>query len=369
LRKILFVATMGIHFQYFYLPYFDFFKKSGWTVDTACSSSEKMTNCDNSYVITIDRSPIKLKNFNAYRQLKKIIESNNYDIIHCNTPVGGVLARMAARKVRKYGTKVIYTAHGFHFYRGAPLFNWLVYYPVEYFLSRLTDCIITINEEDYTIANKHFEAGEIVHVHGVGYDNEKFFKPSRGKREELRRKNGYKHSDILLVYVAELNENKNQALLIKALKIIYETNKNVKLLLIGPDGLSGENQKLSNKLGLDEAVEFLGERVDVEHLLPMCDIAVASSIREGLPVNIMEALACGVPVVAADNRGHRALIKNGENGYLTKLNNPDELAQRVLEIIEKEDIYQKLSSFACSSVSIYSKDSVLEEMKTVYGRM
>jgi len=369
LRKILFVATVSVHFQYFYLPYFENLQENGWEVSTVCSNPVKLPNCDANYGITIERLPYKIKNISAYRQLKEIIDHNNFDIIHCNTPIGGVLTRIAARKARKHGTKVIYTAHGFHFYKGASFRNWLIYYPIEYCLSKLTDCLITINDEDYCLAKKHFRPEEIVHVHGVGYDNEKFFKPSTQRKGELRRKNGYSESDILLVYVAELNKNKNQVHLIKAVEIIAKTNKNVRLLLIGPDSLSGKNQQLAHELGVDDKVEFWGSRSDVFDLIPMCDIAVASSIREGLPVNIMESLACGVPVVAADNRGHRALVKNGENGFLTKLDNAHELAERVLEIIENDDVYRKLSENACKSIVVFSKEHVLEEMKAVYGRM
>lgn len=369
LKKILFVATLSVHFQYFYLPYFEFLNNNGWEVSAVSLDPVEMPYCENSFSISIDRQPLKVRNITAYRQLKKIINDNNFDIIHCNTPMGGVLARIAAKKARKRGTKVIYTAHGFHFYKGAPFINWLIYYPIELFLSRITDCLITINNEDYSFANKYFKAGEIVHIHGVGYDNEKFYRHSKEKKDELRRKNGYSDSDVLLVYVAELNENKNQIHLIKAVEIISKRNKDVRLLLIGPDRLSGKNQQLARELGVEKKVEFWGSRTDVYDLIPMCDIAVASSIREGLPVNIMESLACGVPVIAADNRGHRALIKNGENGYLTRINNADELAEKVLEIIDNDDVYRKLSETACESVAIFSKENVLKEMKAVYGRM
>ncbi len=369
MKKILFVATVSAHFQYFYLPYFEFLDKKGWEVSAVCLDPVEMPNCKNIYGISIDRQPLRVTNIAAYKQLKKIIDENKFDVIHSNTPMGGVLARIAARKTRKHGTKVIYTAHGFHFYKGAPIRNWMVYYPIEFILSRVTDCIITINDEDYRIAKRHFKAGEIIHIHGVGYDNEKFFRPSKEKKDELRQKNGYSEADVLLVYVAELNKNKNQIHLIKTVEIIARRNKDVKLLLIGPDQLSGKNQRLAYQLGVENKVEFWGSRTDVFELIPMCDIAVASSIREGLPVNIMESLACGVPVVAADNRGHRALIKNGENGYLTKLNNADELAERVLEIIGNDEMYLKLSETASKSVALFSKDHVLEEMIALYGRM
>ena len=129
-----------------------------------------------SSIFRLQRSPFKRNNINAYRELKEIIDQNNYKIIHCHTPMGGVLARLAARKARKNGTKVIYTAHGFHFCKGAPLANWLLYYPIEKTLAHFTDCLITINTEDYQLAKRRFKAEKIEHVHGVGVNTD-IFKP------------------------------------------------------------------------------------------------------------------------------------------------------------------------------------------------
>jgi glycosyltransferase EpsD len=369
LKKILFVATVAEHFNFFYLPYFKLFHEKGWQVDSVCSSCEVMPNCSNCYGISITRSPFNPNNLHALKQITKIINHGNYDIVHCNTPMGGTLARIAARRARKLGTKVIYTAHGFHFFAGAPLLNWLIYFPVERFLSRFTDCLITINREDYLTAKNFFKAGEIVHVHGVGYDGKKFIRPSLVKKSKLRKKYGYADDELLLVYVAELNENKNQKMLISALETIIKNNAKTKLLLVGPDRMKGRYHALVKEFELENHVDFLGQRNDVCEILPMCDLAVASSYREGLPVNIMESLACGLPVIASDNRGHRELVRNGENGYLIKPDDHRALAQKVVEITGNKDLYNRLSGNACASVSLYCSDCVLEEMKAVYGEM
>src|SRR5665647_3590526 len=161
--------------------------------------------------IPSQRSPCKLNNIRAYHQLKSIIDENKYEIIHCHTPMGGVLARLAARAARKQGTKVIYTAHGFHFCKGAPIINWLVYYPLEKILSRLTDCLITINEEDYALAVKQrLKAKRIERVHGVGVDTERFKPMGESHKSESRINIGYKSDDFLMFYAAEFNKNKNQ---------------------------------------------------------------------------------------------------------------------------------------------------------------
>lgn len=367
MKKILFVATVSIHFQYFYLPYFDFLKKEGWEVSSACLDPVDMPGCDKVYKISVDRLPCSMKNIVAYKQLKQLINNNNFDVVHCSTPVAGVLTRIAAKKARKHGVKVIYTAHGFHFFKGAPLFNWLMFFPVEQFLSRKTDCLITINSEDYKAAKNHLIAGQTVIVHGVGYDNKKFVKPGGDKKSYLRSIYGYSDDEILLIYVAELNNNKNQKLLIRALKNLVEKNETIRLLLVGPDRTGGDIHAYVKNAGLAGRVDFFGQCDNVCEILSMCDLTVASSRREGLPVNIMESLACGLPVVATDNRGHRELIKDGHNGYLVKLDDCLALTQKISELIQDKALYNRLSKNAGESVEDYAIDRVLEEVKVVYG--
>jgi glycosyltransferase EpsD len=129
------------------------FKEQGWQVDYVSAGEESVSGCDNQYRVSIARSPFNLRNLRAYRDLKAIL-ANDYDIIHCHTPMGACLARLTARNTR---AKIIYTAHGFHFFKGAPLLNWLVYYPIEKYLSRYTDCLVTINQEDYYVADQKFK--------------------------------------------------------------------------------------------------------------------------------------------------------------------------------------------------------------------
>jgi len=173
-KRILFCATIDEHFTSFHLPYLKWFKEQGWEVHVAAAGYLEIPYVDKKYHIPIERSPFKTKNIKAFKELKEIINLNDYDIIHCHTPMGGVLTRLAAKKARENGTKVVYTAHGFHFCKGAPFINWFIYYPIEKTLAYITDCLLTINEEDFTLAKNQFKAKQIVHVHGVGVDTERF---------------------------------------------------------------------------------------------------------------------------------------------------------------------------------------------------
>ena len=356
--KVLFCATVDYHFNAFHLPYMKWFKEQGWEVHVAANGHMDLPYVDEKYHIPIQRFPFKRANIQAYKMLKSIIDKNKYQMIHCHTPMGGVLSRLAARQARESGTKVIYTAHGFHFCKGAPPLNW-IYYPIEKGLAHYTDCLITINEEDYHLAVNHkFKAKRIEHVHGVGVDTDQFKPVSEEQKQSLRKSYGYHSDDFLLFYAAEFNKNKNQQLLIQAMALLKNEVPNAKLLLAGNGSLLNECKDLAIKLGVEKMVHFLGFRKDIQVLLPICDVAVASSLREGLPVNIMEAMACGLPVVASDNRGHRELVKDKVNGYVITPENNKLFSTRIVELAQSKDMRIKMGEESVNHLKTYSLSQV-----------
>lgn len=335
-KKVLFCATVDYHFKAFHLPYLEWFKKQGWEVHVAASGNIELPYTDCKFNIPIKRSPFSLNNYEAYKKLKQLMDDNEYDIIHCHTPMGGVLARLAARKTRASGTKVIYTAHGFHFCKGSPLLNWLLYYPIEKKLANDTDCLITINQEDYHLALNRFNATHVEHVKGVGIDSD-LFSPLGEEEKSIRKKSfGYQPNDFLLFYAAEFNQNKNQKYLLDALALVKDQLPHIKLLLAGEGVLLGSCKAHADRLGISHMVDFLGYRKDLKEIVPMCDIAVASSLREGLPVNIMEAMSCGLPVIAVENRGHRELVVDNLTGWLIQNKRPYEFATKLKELVSDE---------------------------------
>ncbi|OMF35953.1 glycosyltransferase family 1 protein [Paenibacillus sp. FSL H8-0548] len=366
-NKILFCATVDYHFKAFHLPMMEWFKQQGWEVHVAAKGELDLPFVDKKFNLPIERSPIHLQNIKAYQELKQIIKQQKYSIIHCHTPMGGVLARLAAQSARKTGTKVIYTAHGFHFCKGASLLNWSVYYPIEKMLSSLTDCLITINEEDYELAvSRGFKAKEIAHVHGVGVNAIRFKPVQKIEKWRLRQEYEYRTDDILLFYAAEFNKNKNHELLLHALALIKDQVPSTKLLLAGKGPLLESTQLLASRLGLDHMVHFLGFRNDIDRLLPMSDIAVASSLREGLPVNIMEAMSCGLPIVATQNRGHSELIVEGENGFVLAPSDTDLFAIRMKQLIESAELRQQMGMSSMQRMKMYNSLQVEQELGGIY---
>lgn len=368
-KKVLFCATVDYHFQAFHIPYLKWFKEQGWEVHIAAKGELELPYTDQKFNIPIERSPFKLKNVKAYLLLKSIINENQYEIIHCHTPLGGVLARLAARQARKQGTKVIYTAHGFHFCKGAPRLNWLIYYPIEKLLAKKTDCIITINQEDYQLAKKRdFKADLIEHVHGVGVDTKYFTSVSETQKIELKKSFGYQADDFLLFYAAEFNKNKNQQLLIRSLALIKDYMPNAKLLLAGEGALQEKCRKLVSELGMEDMVNFLGYRKDIEMLVPMCDIGVGSSFREGLPVNIIEAMACGLPIVASKNRGHIELIQENVNGYIVSANDYGQFARCLLRLYQSNQLRSEMGTASVNLVNTFSLSQLNLELSAIYRR-
>ncbi|PGM59117.1 glycosyltransferase family 4 protein [Bacillus sp. AFS053548] len=367
-KKVLFCATVDYHFTAFHMPYIKWFKDNGWEVHIAAFGENNIHYVDKKFNLPIQRSPFNFKNIKALKDLKNIIDENNYEIIHCHTPMGGILARLAARKSRVKGTtKLIYTAHGFHFCKGAPILNWLLYYPIEKIMAPLSDCLITINKEDYELSNRSFNVKRIVHIHGVGIDTEDFKPFDELNKKIVRESYGYQPDDFLLFYAAEFNKNKNQQFLLNSLALIKDELSNVKLLLAGEGALLNECKQLANQLGISHMVDFLGFRKDIKEILPMCDVAVGSSLREGLPVNIMEAMSCGLPIIAVDNRGHRELVTNNKNGWLVESNDSIGFSSAIIDLVESEGLKERLGSNSRKIIMRkYSIDKVILEKSEVY---
>lgn len=315
MKKVLYVATVvKTHIMEFHIPYLKMFKEKGWETSVAAKNDYENLNdcsipyCDHYYDIPFERFPIKRKNIQAYKLLKKIIEEEHFDIIHCHTPVGAMLARLAAKDVRNNGTKVIYTAHGFHFYTGAPLINWILYYPVERWLAHYTDVLITINKEDYERAKK-FKVRQVEYIPGVGIDVEKFY-PNPCDRDKKRQELGINSDDIVLLSVGELNENKNHRLIIELLPYL---KNNIFYVICGKGPLMEEYINLANKLGIQKRLKLMGYVNDTPNYYRIADLFVFPSKREGLPVSIMEAMASGLPIIATDIRGSRDLLGDSSN--------------------------------------------------------
>lgn len=369
-RKVLFIATIASHIKGFHEPYLKLFHDNGYKVYVASknnlSSNDVINYCDEFIEISIERSPIKINNIKAILQLKKNLEKEKFDIIHCHTPMGSVVARIAARKARKkYGTRVIYTAHGFHFYKGAPKKNWIIFYPIERWLSKYTDTLITINKEDFDLAKIKLSkrCHDIQYVPGVGIDTKRFnIKLTDVQEKEYRKSLGLKNSDFVLSCVARLDKNKSQDFLINVIEYLLKKYDDIHLLLAGRDELNGFYQKLAKEKNIDKYVHFLGNRDDIPELLSISNVVVSASKREGLPVNVMEAFASGKPVVALDCRGMKDLIMDGKNGFIVSRNIDSVLQSFAADILKIKNNKCKFK-IECDK---YDLNNIINDYSNIY---
>jgi len=382
MKKALVLASVASMIDQFNMPNIRLLINLGYKVDVATNFIEGSTCSDEKiaalkeslkgmnvgcYQIDFSRNVLNIsQNIKAYRQTKKIIDENNYALIHSHSPIGGFLSRIAARKARKHGTKMIYTAHGFHFFKGAPLMNWLIFYPIERISSRWTDVLVTITHEDYQLAQKKMYAKEVVYVPGVGIDTP-MFAPNENdavinvsKRNEL----GLAMTDIVMLSVGELNKNKNHEIVLRALAQLGR--KDLHYVIAGRGVLKEYLEQLAQDLGVSSLLHLLGFRTDVKELFKMADFFAHPSFREGLSVAVMEAMANGLPVICTEIRGNTDLIENDKGGYLFKPAE-QETAYKALKNIVENSSRKIMGEFNLKKAESLDIKAVLEKMREIYS--
>ena len=370
-KKVLLTATVQSHIAQFHRPLAEVLHEHGYELHVAARNNLGEKNglsldfADKVFDVPFSRSPKSPDNVKAYFQLKKILAADTYEVVHCNTPMGGIVTRLAAVKARKQGTRVFYTAHGFHFYKGASKKNWLVFYPVEKIMAGFCDTLITITKEDRRLAGQKFHTN-VEHIHGVGVYTERYHAVSDAEKLQMRSKEGLKDSDFVILCTGELNQNKNQKALIKAAAELKESIPGLKILLAGNGPLEQELRMQIRELGVEDEVRLLGYRTDLEKVTPAADLVVSCSYREGLPLNILEAMLCCKPVVASVNRGHRELVRTGYNGYLVPPDSPAKYEEAIKKIYSSRKLAEQLGENGFRMAQPYTAASVKKELSRIY---
>lgn len=377
MKHALIITTIGGFLPQFEMNDVKILQENGYTVHYASNFENLVYDIDVKKLremglvlhhIDICKSPFRvIKNVGACLKLKKIIKKEQIGLIHCHNPMGGVVGRLAAL-IGGRRICVIYTAHGFHFYKGAPKKNWLLYYTAERFLAHFTDRLITINSEDYENA-KRFElrsGGKVEYIPGVGVDIAKFRKIEElriAKRRELAVPEGALH----VVSVGELNENKNHMAVIRAIARLG--GNDIYYSICGSGPLEAYLQEEIEALGLRQRVRLLGYRTDVEEVLQSADCFVFPSKREGLGIAAIEALACEVPLIAADNRGTREYARDGRNGIVCDANSGQDFADAICRLKKSEALRQQLAEGCRRTAEHFSIEATDKIMRRIYGEV
>lgn len=379
MKKAIIVASVASMIGQFNISNIKILQSLGFKVDVAANFSHPGTisnenaqdlkefleaNKVNVYDIPFQRNPFHPGNWLAFRMLNRVMSDNTYDLVHSHSPVGGLVGRILGY-IHKADN--IYTAHGFHFYKGGSRIGWLLFYPIEKILSFITDTFITINEEDYALAKKCFKMKNLHLVNGVGVNLEKFSPVSYNEKAQLKLMLGLEQDKKYLIFVGELNANKNQSILIEMMDQLSKIRKDVVLLLVGNGVLLNTYRQLIKVKGLEESVLLLGYRKDIPDLMRVSDIALSSSKREGLPVNLLEAMATGLPLIVSNCRGNRDLVEDGKNGYIAENSAVDEFIVAITRILDDEVLYKQLSQCSLISSEKYSLERVEVKMKEIYS--
>lgn len=344
----------------------DFYQTANWQ-----SSSKMRISADEQEYgikiksIPIPRNPFAITNFTALKELSEFINQEKIDYIHCNTPVGGLLGRLAGKKCGV--KKVIYQAHGFHFYKGAPLKNWLLYYPVEKWMARYTDALITINQEDYELAKRKMKlrnGGKVYYVPGVGIDTAQYIVEA-DLRENKRAELGLNANDIALLSMGDLIERKNYATAIHA---VAETrNDRLHYFICGKGPEESALKSLAEQLNVAQQIHFLGFRTDIKELLAASDVFFFTSKQEGLPRSMMEAMASGLPCVASKIRGNTDLLEKTEGGFLCDPHNAADFAEKLNLLAASAELREKMGRTNRMTIQKFSTETVIKEMQKIYA--
>jgi glycosyltransferase EpsD len=316
-KKILYTATTNIHILNFHLPYLEWFKSQGYEVHVACNGNPEIPFADKVFTIPFGRMPFDKQNNIAYKLLKNIIDTNHYELIHTHTPMGGIVTRLAARATRKRGTKVLYTAHGFHFYKGASIKNWLFFFPIEWIFSSFTDAIIAINNEDFaTLSRKKFLSKGKFKTDGIGI-NPSRIDINKYDKAAIRSELGFTADDFIILYIAEFIPRKNHEFIFRNIPEILKKAPNAKFLFAGGRAALGDKmESFATENGFGDKVKILGYQPEIGKYIAIADVGISSSHAEGLPIGIAEIMSTELPVVISDIRGHNELVENGVSGFL-----------------------------------------------------
>lgn len=382
MKRALVLASVASMIDQFNMPNIRLMKEMDYQVDVACNFKEGSSCSDekvmalihtletmgvNYYQIDFARNVLKVEqNLRAYCQTRMLVKNNQYDLIHSHSPIGGLLSRIATRDMRKKGTKVIYTAHGFHFFKGAPLKNWFIFYPIEKLASRWTDILITITHEDYRLAQEKMYAKKVVYVPGVGINTTVFnnsgndyVRIRKAKREEL----GITDSDIMMISVGELNRNKNHEVVIRAMAAIG--SQRLKYVIAGRGEMTENLKRLAKELSVDHQLLLLGFRTDVRDLFRAADVFVHPSFREGLSVAVMEAMASGLPVLCSNIRGNIDLIEEGKGGYLFDPGDAETVASAIAKTLGQKNL-KTLGAYNRARAQKLDVEVVMRTMRELY---
>jgi len=382
MKRALVYASVAAQIHNFNMNNIRLLQEQGYLVDVACNMDSNGTISEER-IITL-RKELEEMNVRVYHipltrkiteisalissvhMSKQIISENQYSLIHCHSPIGSVVCRIANRMARGYKErKVIYTAHGFHFYKGAPLVNWLIYYTIEKLCSHFTDVIVTINQEDRLLAERKMKANKVEYLPGIGVDTKKILN-TIVDIEEKRKMLGISPNAFLLLSVGELNRNKNHETVIRALK---ELPDDIHYAVAGKGDLIQYLMDVAIECNVEARVHLLGYRSDIAGLLKIADLFVFPSYREGLPVSVMEAMAAEKAVICSKIRGNVDLIDQKQGGILVPPSDVESYVKAISYLYQDANMRLEMGKYNLNKVRQFDISKINKKMAMIYKKV
>ena len=314
--------------------------------------------------IQFARNPINKENIVAYKELKQLINTGHFDLIHCHTPTVSMMTRLSAKKARKEGSVVMYTCHGFHFHNASPKKNWIIYYPIEKYLSRYCDYIVTINKEDYNRA-KTFHCKNVRYIPSVGVDLTRI-RNSRIDKEAYKASLGLPSGSILLLSIGEMIERKNHEVIIRTIAKIIDQQPKIYYAIAGKGPLKNFLGSLASDLGISDSVKFLGFRKDIPELCHAADISALPSKIEGLGLAGIEAMSAGVPLVSSNVHGILDYVKDGVTGYAVNPDDVNGFANAISKLASNRELRVSMRNACIKATEPFDLPNALNSMWEIY---
>ena len=364
MKRILFVSNHA-GFMKFNAPYIQWLSSEGYAVDNVSPGVEDSYKdvVSKHFDVNISRNPLSYSNIKAIFQVRRILKNNKYELIHCHTPMGAVVARLAAIGMN---VKVLYTVHGYHFYKNGPWLGWFLYYPIERALRFRTDYLVTINQEDFEFAQTHrMSISKPYKINGVGF-RPQFSMLNLDEKKILRQNMGFDDDEYIVLYTAQFIKRKNHEFIIECIPSLLKEIKKIKLVFVGNGELFMKIKEKVSANHLDDCVIFMGGRNDVYKFCQIADIYISSSLQEGLCVSNLEAMACGLPLVLSNIRGQKDVCTNSVNGFLYDIGDKEKFINSIIELWKNPTICKKISNKNLSDVKKFSLENSLKDMTKIY---
>jgi glycosyltransferase EpsD len=368
--KVLICSSTLVHLRNFHLPYLEYFEKLGWDIHIAAPQTEPIPFASVMHEIPMAKNVLSPKNITAVLKLRRVLLKNDFTLVMTHAALAGIVGRAGVLLSRGKKARVIHTSHGYFFWNGCGLLRKILYYTPERLLRRVTDCIVTMNEEDFAAARKLVRKGGLaVKVPGMGVDGSRFFPACDARKATARQTLGIENDVFVCVCAAEFSKRKNHAELLRAFAAAVKSVPKALLLMCGDGKLRDVIASQAAVLGLGDSVRFLGWRDRMEEVYAACDLAVSTSVSEGLPFNILEAQLCALPVAASRIRGHTDLVENGVTGFLYEPGDTDELSEIIARLHQDRTLGKTIGTSARESAQRFTLDKAFAANTAVYKKM